>query len=598
MLEQLIHNFEPILAAYGIWVALFFAVMVMLPVGIVIWLQKRQQQPVNNNNLEQTLQSLQQQVAGLETVLNQYQQQIAGFSESTRTEWADLIEQHQQAQTRVLRLKAELSDTEAQLPQLGDQLLSQLEDFEAEVIGLKERFEGVENAFKRLPQLIADTRTQLHQLQSEFEALPTTLANWSALRLRLQGLQSQLSPKDPLAYQKNVNHLQQDIQAATLTAQQQAVTAVPTATASEPSALSPRLEATAASSAPQPQPLVQPEAKPAVSPEAPGPLTLDELLSDPAEQVGLKAPAEASSAEESSAPLAPADPEPAAPVFEGLSQDIVNETFLAQRGSVEESESEALSEAETAVPLETLEQSSSDADDPPEQALSEELVTETFLAQRGSIETETAARLESEAEQATAAQAERELLEAESVAQAKLRLKSRFEQSQQQLQSLDLALARITEQYQELESGFVAEAWSEALPALERSRYLAAEAHEMYQLAQKLVTLPQTPLQRVQLNLLRIEQKAEQLQVTHEQLQSKSLELENEIESLNTRLMQAAGQLQSQRDHYEPHWLQQQAGRLKDVRQGLERRPLNLPACRQQLRQIELEIASESQAEL
>src|SRR5205085_894843 len=123
---------EPLLMTYGIWVALFFAVMVLIPVAIVVWMQKRHQHEEHEQLSEhyQTLATYQQQLTGMETMLTQYQQQAAHFSEATRTQAAELLQQQDDCLARVMRLKSELRETEARLPQLGDQLLSQLEESE------------------------------------------------------------------------------------------------------------------------------------------------------------------------------------------------------------------------------------------------------------------------------------------------------------------------------------------------------------------------------------------------------------------------------------------------------------------------------------
>ncbi|MEZ0368955.1 MAG: hypothetical protein ACAI44_07735, partial [Candidatus Sericytochromatia bacterium] len=136
----------------------------------------------------------------------------------------------------------------------------------------------------------------------------------------------------------------------------------------------------------------------------------------------------------------------------------------------------------------------------------------------------------------------------------------------------------------------------ESLPLLERSRYLAAEAQELLRLAHRLQHLPQAPGHRVQLNLRRLQQKCQQVEDARALLETTFAQLDSESEELKFRLIHATEQLQGMREQVDGNWLQQQAGRLREVRQAMDRRPFHLTACRQQIRQVEIEIEAQAQA--
>ena len=728
MVDQLTKNLEPLLMTYGIWVAVFLAFMVLVPIGVVVWLQRRHQHHENEqlSDYYQTLATYQQQLTGIETVLNQYQQQAARFSEATRAQSADLIEQQEDCLARVMRLKSELRETESRLPQLGDQLLSRFETAEEQFEGIKSYFEQIETWYKQLYQGVADSRTQLHQLQAELQAQPadTPAGNQRLQQLweKLRALQAETSPADPVEYLHAVHALQQDIQAyastgaaGSLVEQTAAViepappveAPVAEAAAAEPLASEPLASEPLAS---EPAPTAESSEAPVVPTSEAGVqlkaedfAALDSLLSEPeapisatpetsahdqksaasaslaasldseldnlfaeaetAAPVAQAEPAEAAPAEasdeseplaetdsaeapaseaqakvseevddaeaasgsfklsqltpeqvqalrqgmmptaaESSAPgaeAAEAETEAAAKLFDQaefddfLAEDAVTETFLGQRGDVEQA-------AEAAADAAHERHDSPDEDEPAE-AIDADVVTETFLGQRGieflteHLEPAPAAS-ESEADdQAMADSAASAESEPAAAALPALTESSAFLAARTRLEGLEDSLSEVESQYRELEDLFAPEAWSDALTLLDRSRYQASEAEEMLTLARRLRDLPQAPSHRVQLNLKRLQQKCQQVEAARQRLNQTRKELDSEAEELKSRLIAATEQLQDLREQVDTSWLQVQAGRLKDVRQAMERRPFHLPACRQQMRQVEIEIDLKAQ---
>lgn len=649
MLDQLTKNLEPLLMTYGIWVALFLAVMVLIPVGIVIWMQKRHQQQENDLLSEhfQVLAGFQQQLTGMETVLSQYQQQAAGFGEASRARTADLLQRQEECLSQLLRLKSELRDIEARLPQLGDQLPARLETAEEQLENIKQSFESVETWYKQLYQGVADTRTQLHQLQAELQTQPaaTPAGNQRLQTLweHLRALQAETSPADPVAYLQAVQELAQGIRAHA-EAETAQPAAAPMADTGRTSAEAPPMPAaeiaeepvTAAfeseapgSEAEWPAPEVSsaPEAEPAAGPPAQDVMVdepaaaeesaesqpraqasdleseLDQLFPEAEADTPVK-PAETLSGNFRLSELSPeqvqalrqgislpqADTSDAAGLFdqaafdEFLAEDAVTETFLGQRG---DSEAQAGHAAETD---EVFADRKSDE--------TSEAVVEAFLGQRG-FEPERPAETAAPAAIVTTP----DEIPSEITGPAEERMaapamaeSAPFRAARTRLEGLADSLAAAESLYREVEDAFVPEAWAEALPLLDRCRYLAAEAEEMLKLALRLQDTPQAPGHRVQLNLKRLQQKCQQVEGFRQQLSQTREQLHQDAGELKSRLIAATEQLQALRGQVESAWLQEQAGRLKDVRQALDHQPLHLPAARQQMRQVEIAVDLQAQS--
>ncbi|MEZ0375267.1 MAG: hypothetical protein ACAI44_39635, partial [Candidatus Sericytochromatia bacterium] len=445
------------LMTYGIWVALFLVIMVLVPVGTVIWMLKRHQHQEHQQLSEhyEALATFQQQLTGMETVLTQYQQQADRFAESTRSQAADLLQQQEDCLARTLRLKSELRETEARLPQLGDQLPARLEEAESQLLGLKAYFEQIEAWYKRLYQGVADSRTQLHQLQAELQAQPAdTAAEHERLQAfweRLRSLQAETSPPDPLQYQQAIYQLQQDLQSLALAESAAQPSEPAEAPAAQPVTVFPPLPPLDAVAEPPP---VMPEPAEAATPIAETPIAETPAVVAEAAEVATKTeagiPAEAdepaqtepekTEPEKTQAadadfsqtvmadtsanfnlsqltpemvqalrqglPLPVASAEPAAqlPVEaaddslpeddNSLPEDMVTETFLGQRGHEEPVES-----GDTDV--------DTDQAAGPEPLVDEDIVTETFLGQRSPepvVQPETESEVQPEAESSEAPQ--------------------------------------------------------------------------------------------------------------------------------------------------------------------------------------------------
>ncbi|PKL77555.1 MAG: hypothetical protein CVV27_05130 [Candidatus Melainabacteria bacterium HGW-Melainabacteria-1] len=660
MIEQLGRSFELLLMNYGIWIALALVLMVLLPVILLIWAQRRHQQQ-DNDQLSahyEALAALQQQLNGMETLLSQSQQQSSHFSAATRQEAGEILQQQEDCLARVLRMKSELRETEAHLPQLGDQLPARLEDAEAEVAGLKLSFEKISAWYKQLHQSVADCRTQLHRLQSELEALGSsegTASLWS----RLQALQAETSPADPLQYQQALQSLEQDIrelrslpplpfEAAPSPELAQTIdqTPIPPSVASH----LPVTEAPQTASSPQAEPPMSVEtpisAGPPISadgddaPELIVEQTPDQTLNQTPDQTSPQPAAEPEQVDQeqgdqdrTQAELEP-ESEPESEDTTRLNAELNAELEQALEDSTDEAPvsgasfnlsqltSEQVMALRQGMPL-----TSASAVDPAEPSaglakpsadLSDELVTETFLGQRGDSADENpseqaltqASDLDAEpvdqvrtgplVDEAVVTETFLGQRGSEVGTKADLPSGTGFEtgpfaDARAQLVGLDARLEQIETDYRQLENSFVPEAWPEALPLLERSRYLAAESTELFKLAQRLRELPQAPSHRVQLNLRRLQQKCQQLDVSRASLVRVFELLNDETAGLNARLISATEQLQGLRERAETEWISTQAGRLRQVYQALEHQPFHLPACRQQLRQVEIEIESQAQ---
>lgn len=611
MLDQLAKTFERLLMSYGIWVALFLALMVVIPVSFLILRQRRSERLSNDQLSEhyQTLAGLQQQLNGVETVLTQYHQQAAGFTAETRQESAELLKLEEDCLARVLRLKSELRETEAQLPQFGDQLLARIEDSETEVAAVKGDFERIETWHKRLNQAVADGRTQLHQLQADLDNQPDADP---ALRSRLQTLQAQAMPADPVAYQHALQQLHQDIQAS------RSLPPLPQFTEETPEpVLVPQAEPAIAAREPEP-PSEPVQTEPVQTEPVPGPESAADILSESVVTETFLGQREDDALdralEEALAEQAEEQAETVAQPEALVSEDIVTEAFLGQRGTEElpaDEEATAASDGEAVLTPEEIQdnsqadvQSDVHAELQPEQTQESAPEDASAAAEPDVSEPEPAAETVAEPEPATPSIPETQAETQEDVQSEAsdeipdlppLLASGPFADASKRLTALADELEQVETHYQELETSFVPEAWNESLSLLERSRYLADEAHELLTLARRLEGLPQAPAHRVQLNLLRLNQKCEEIRNGRDQLARELAQLGSESERLKTRLVNATGQLQELRSRVEQSWLQEQAGRLKDVRRSFEQRPFPLPACRQQLRQIEIEIQSQAQ---
>jgi len=201
MFEQLSNQLEPLLMSYGIWIALFFAAMIAVPVGLIIWMQKRQNRETQTqlSAYYDTLAERQRQTQGWETLLLQYQAQAQVFQGITLQQSQPVSQQQDTCLELILRLKSDLKNIEAQLSQNPTQAILQLEEGEAESQQLKNQVLSIEAWHKQLNQQQTQTQMQLEKTQTTLSTLPDSPAHANLAKI-LASVQDMLA-SNPLQAQ-------------------------------------------------------------------------------------------------------------------------------------------------------------------------------------------------------------------------------------------------------------------------------------------------------------------------------------------------------------------------------------------------------------
>lgn len=208
MLENLSGVLEPLLVNYGIWVALFFAFMVAVPVGLIVWLQKKQ-----NRNAQahlsvhyDTLAEQQQQVKSWLVLLNHYQQQTSLYSGETQAQSLTKLHQQESLIRSLNEVQAELQEIEAVLAEEPEQFQLRLNDVQASLQPLKIALHQIETWHQQLQQVLLENDSTLQELQSRISSqteLHLFQTRWEALQ--------QQAAHDPLGVQQACEQLNTEL---------------------------------------------------------------------------------------------------------------------------------------------------------------------------------------------------------------------------------------------------------------------------------------------------------------------------------------------------------------------------------------------------
>lgn len=490
MLEQVAQSIEPVLMTYGIWVALFLAIMIIIPVGIVIWLQKRRGQE-DSEELAVAYASIaewRQQLNAWETSISQNQKQASHFQGHTQKQVEPILQQIDQHLSRVLRLKSELHEIEALLAQDSIQAIERLNDLGTEVYGLKPHLESIAQWFKRLNQGMASSRTVLQQIENELIPLTDSVLTQS-LHERLTALKAETQPPDPLQQHSAIQKLHQDLQ--NIQAQ---------------------------------------ESKP--QPEAP------QILESNASQLQT----------ESTAPSIPVETTPAIPetisplelknttdreLAESILDELLQEPEPNLRGATEPLSIDLTTGAQIEATLDThlLEHDISTAETI-ETRPSDTLIMEPEAPEKAlpiiSPETSPETSPEQPETERQKPQPNSESTQNNTDKETKESSLLPFAEADQELDVLPELLHSIAEAHTQLVQTYASESDSELTGLKSQSQYRASEAQELLKLARHLYSLPQAPSHRSRLSLERMRTKIKDIQ----QIQKT---LEHALQDLNAQ---------------------------------------------------------------
>lgn len=583
MLEQVTQAIEPLLMSYGIWIALFLAIMVVIPVGIVIWLQKRRSQE-DDQELAQYYDQLaewRQHLNGWETALHQNQQQASHYQGYTLEQVQPVLQEAETQSAQILRLKSDLQEIEAGLSQDSDSALSRFEELSSEMQGLKPKLEGVTQWFKRLNQGLVDSRNQLQTLETQLQAFPEHAVT-ERLKNRLQSLQAETQPSDPLQQQTQIQQLQQAVEMAAQQLPPALVENAPVSSTPTESAV------------PAPETPVETVQPPLSTP------TQTTAPEEPISQTAPETPAPEQAPEDAE------DSEHTEEIDRQTAEDILDELLESEAtespqsvSSAEQAEdlkeavlrshmTETLSTAKTLDMHLTPEARDTLQDSPFSAALETETASEsTELFDTNAEQSEAVSETPTEPEPETESEAPEPSIPPQSFVP--------FFSADEELQRIPEILADIEACHEKLAKTYATEAWTEITGLKEQSRYRADEAYELLKLARHLYHLPQAPRHRARLSLERMQAKIRDLQAAR-QTMTQTLEcLHSEEENVKQHLLQLYEQVKhlQQDSEVSADWLSLQTEVLRQAQQDLERTPLPLIRCTEKLKEVEINLQTQ-----
>ncbi len=215
MLAQLLAGIEPLILNYGLFLAMGFVLVILVPVSLW-WIMRSSGSRVAYADITQAydhLAELRKQMNAWESLLRQQLNQKQTFKGKTLKE----AEALQSLQDHALETLKVLFARHKQVEQMWGQeqagAPAETERLEEDFQELQQNTQPAVQWYKQLSQRLAQTRTRLHEFQQRLEQLSQSRP---VLLKQLQMLQANPFANDPICYFEEVLHFKTQLEKAEL----------------------------------------------------------------------------------------------------------------------------------------------------------------------------------------------------------------------------------------------------------------------------------------------------------------------------------------------------------------------------------------------